>query len=232
MGQSLQFITFGASEKEVCTQHRLAASLVPSNSSHSLILPACSKPCPLHAIICNMITKQDLEKRYSRYSISELLEIVENKHKYTDLAVVVAIEEIGRREISEEQIKSHKEEQLLAAKDKAKKNYVDRLSIWQKHFFFFVWIPLLTFPFKRNFIEGNFDTKLRQARYFSLLGFLCMLLSTFLTIEYNLSNLSFWIVLIPGFFVTLLLDPVFNPIYQIEETEETETNDGNNSNKS
>ena len=52
-----------------------------------------------------MVTKEDLEKRYSNLSNAELLDIIENKFSYTELAVTVAIEEIGNRKVTEEEIK-------------------------------------------------------------------------------------------------------------------------------
>ena len=171
-----------------------------------------------------MINKKDLEEKYAGYSLTELLEVIENKHNYTDTAVVVAIEELSRRKVTEEEILLHKQEQIEKTTEKVKRNYVDRLTIWQKHFFFFIWLPLLTFPFKRNFTEGGFEMKLKQARYFSLLGFISVMAATYFTIQFNLDNTSFWLILIPEFALTLIFDGLFNPVYVFKENAEDQNN--------
>jgi hypothetical protein len=165
-----------------------------------------------------MITKQDLQEKYAAYSLPELLEVVENKHNYTDLAVVVAIEEISKRNVTEEQIASAKEEQALEIKEMVKKNYVDRLSVSQKHIFFFLfWFPFLTAAIKLNFAEDGSQMKLKQARYFSWLGVISMVVASLA--GYNF-NISFWLILIPEFAVTLIFDGVFNPVYKLKENDD------------
>jgi hypothetical protein len=169
-----------------------------------------------------MITKEELLDKYSRYTTSELLEVIEHKHNYTDLAVVTAIEEIGRRKVTEDEIASHKLAQSKSQVENVKRNYVDRLSVWQKHFFFFIWIPILTFPFKRNFVEDGYQMKLKQARYFSLLGFISILVATFLSIQFAFTKYSFWLIVILEFGATLVFDGVFNPVYHLVDQEELE----------
>src|SRR5712664_911465 len=71
------------------------------------------------------MTREDLEKQYAALSTNELLTIVDRKFGYTELAVTVAIEEMNRRNISEEDIKSYKEEQISQAISFVKRNIVD-----------------------------------------------------------------------------------------------------------
>ena len=49
-----------------------------------------------------MVTKEELEKRYAELSNKELLDIIENKFSYTELAIAVALEEISKRKLDEE----------------------------------------------------------------------------------------------------------------------------------
>ena len=65
--------------------------------------------------------------------------------------------------------------------------------------------------------------KLKQARYFSLLGFISLVIATFLSTQFNLSTSSFWLIVIHEFGITLIFDGVFNPVYHLVEKEETET---------
>ena len=163
------------------------------------------------------MSKQDLARKYAESPVSELLEIIENKQHYTNEAIVAAIEELSLRKITTDEIAKLKAEQAATLKEKGVKQYVSRLNIWQKHLFFFLWIPLLTFPFRQNFRDSGHYMKLKQANYFSLLGFLSMMLSTYITIQYNLSNISFWLILIPAFGITLIFDGVFNPVYTTKD---------------
>jgi hypothetical protein len=127
------------------------------------------------------MTREDLQEQYATLSTNELLEIIDRKFDYTELAVTVALEEIGRRNLSEENIREYKEEQEAQAKSFIKKNIVDDLNIVQKILFFFIWLPLLNFPFKQNFRDGNYVLKLKQANYYSLLGFVFMVLTFLIT---------------------------------------------------
>src|ERR1700733_6171241 len=120
------------------------------------------------------MTREDLREQYAALSTNELLEIIDRKFDYTELAVTVALEEISRRNLSEENIREYKEEQVAKVNSFIKKNIADDLNIFQKILFFFIWLPLLNFPFKQNFRDDDYILKLKQASYYSLFGFVCM----------------------------------------------------------
>ena len=156
------------------------------------------------------MNREDLEKNYAVLSTNELLEIVDRKFDYTELAVTVALEEINRRNISEEHIKEYKDEQIAKARTYIKKNIVDDLNLFQKITFFFIWLPLLNFPFKQNFRDGNFILKLKQANYYSLLGFIFMMLLGFISGYYPLSNLTVFTIWFLSFLPAYGFDEYFN----------------------
>ena len=148
-----------------------------------------------------MVTKEELHEKYSELSNGELLEIIDNKHGYTDVAVSVALSEISKRDIDEKQIAQYKEKQLYHLEDVIEKNFTDDLAVYQKLLFYLFWLPLLTFTFKNNYArEGNM-LKLRQASFYSWCGFGIAVLTAILEMLIDLSNLSsgiFMIICFPG----------------------------------
>jgi hypothetical protein len=156
------------------------------------------------------MTKEDLEKQYAELSTNELLEIVDRKFDYTDLAVAVALAEISKRKISEETLKEYKDIQISRLKESARKILVDDLQVGYKIFFFFIWFPLLNFALKQNYRDGNFVLKLSQARYYSGLGFLFMMGTGLLSGLYNLSNLSAVTIWFCCFLPAYAFDEFFN----------------------
>jgi len=156
------------------------------------------------------MTREELEKRYSTLSIDELFEIIDHKFGYTELAVMIAIEEMGRRKISEEDILKYKEDQIQEINKLIERNIVDDLSVLQKNLFYFLWVPILTFPFKRNFREDGYVLKLKQANYYSLFGFLFFMLTGFISGVYRLSFLTSLAILILTFLPVYAFDEYFN----------------------
>jgi hypothetical protein len=156
------------------------------------------------------MNKEDLEKQYAELSTNELLEIVDRKFDYTELAVTVALAEISKREISEETLKEYKDLQVSKAKESIRKIIIDDLKVGYKIFFFFIWIPLLNFPFKQNYRDGDFVLKLSQARYYSGLGFLFMMLTGLLSAFYDLSNLTALTIWFTSFLPAFAFDEFFN----------------------
>jgi len=164
-----------------------------------------------------MITKEDLEKKYSTFSNSELLDIIQDKFSYTDIAVLVAMSEISKRNLNEQDIKKYKTAKELEIKNFIQKNIVDDLSFLQKNLFFYIWIPFLNFPFKRNFFDDGFELKLKQANYYSWLGFaFCVILSAIHS-NYKFSTIVFLIIWMATFLVTFLFDEFFNRQSQIRK---------------
>jgi len=161
------------------------------------------------------MTREDLQEQYAVLSTNELLEIVDRKFDYTELAVTVALEEISRRNLSEEDIREYKKEQVARAKIFIKRNIVDDLTIFQKILFFFIWLPLLNFPFKQNFRDGDYILKLKQANYYSLLGFVFMVLTAFssgFTPHSDLTDFTIWFL---SFLPAYGFDEYFNRKRQI-----------------
>jgi len=154
--------------------------------------------------------REALQTQYATLPTSELLEIVDRKFDYTELAVTVALEEIGKRNISESDIKEYKEEQIARVKTCIRKNVYDDLNLAQKILFFFIWLPLLTFPFRQNFREDDYVLKLKQANYFSLLGFLSMMLIGFSSVYYDPSNLTVFTIWFLSFLPAFAFDEFFN----------------------
>ena len=161
-----------------------------------------------------MVLKEDLEKRYSKLSNQELMEIIENKFSYTELAVSVAFSEISKRKITEEDIKTYKDFQIIEAEKLIKKNIVEDLTLVQKILFFIFWIPFIGFLLKRNFIEDEYILKLMQANYYAWFGFISCVLC--IQIDSNLT-FSFWFWWIVCFLLALLFDEKFNRQNQIKK---------------
>jgi len=163
-----------------------------------------------------MVSKQELQITYSSLPTEKLMEIIDNKFGYTELAVSVAFEELASRKISEEEIKNYKSKQIEKLNSYISKNISDDLSLSQKNLFYFIFIPLLTLPFKQSFREKGYKLKTKQANYYSIFGFLfCVLAGLFL--YQGLSNLfvaAFWI---GGFIPAYLMDEFFNRQRQIKK---------------
>ncbi len=138
------------------------------------------------------------------------MEIVDRKFDYTELAVTVALAEISKREISEETLKEYKDLQISRAKETIRKIILDDLKVGYKIFFFFIWIPLLNFPFKQNYRDGGFVLKLSQARYYSGLGFLFMVLTGLFSGLYDLSTLTALTIWFISFLPAYAFDEFFN----------------------
>lgn len=156
------------------------------------------------------MNKEDLEKQYADLSTNELLEIVDRKFEYTDLAVAVALEEIRKREISEETLKEYKDLQISRIKESFRKIIIDDLKVGYKIFFFFIWLPLLNSALKQNYREGDFVLKLSQARYYSGLGFVFMMLAVLVSVRYDLSTLTTGTIWFISFLPAYAFDEFFN----------------------
>lgn len=186
-----------------------------------------------------MITKEELEKRYEKLSNKELLDIIDNKFRYTELAIVVALEEISKRKLNENDIKTYKSNKEKEFNSLVIKYIGDDLSFFQKIFFFFIWLPFLNFPMRRVFFENNYVLKLKQANYYSWAGFIFCLLASFISSKYfDNSNITMIIIWMICFVLPYLFDKKFNRQRQIkklldyysnheneDETNEKETED-------
>jgi hypothetical protein len=156
-----------------------------------------------------MILREDIQKKYSGLSTGELLAIVREKEGYTEMAISVAQEELTKRNITDDQVREFDErveEDNAVVLQKARED----LGIFQKCFFYFIWVPLLHFPVKQNLREDGYFLKVRQAGYYSLAGFITFVITAFVSIALDLSDwpaLLVWILLI---LLAFGLDNFFN----------------------
>ncbi|HVX28567.1 MAG TPA: hypothetical protein VHB70_19615 [Parafilimonas sp.] len=163
------------------------------------------------------MTREELQETYSQFSTQELLEIIDRKFDYTETAVAVALEEISKRRISENDIKSYKTEQIEKAEKFIKYNIVDDLTFFQKNLFFFIWLPILNIALKQNFRDDGYILKLKQARYYSWLGFVSFMLIGMFSGIYGLQNLTALAIWILAFLPAYGFDETFNRQKQIQK---------------
>jgi hypothetical protein len=163
-----------------------------------------------------MVSKQELQVTYSSLPTEKLMEIIDNKFGYTEMAVSVAFEELAGRKISEEEVKNYKSKQIEKLNNYIRRNISNDLILSQKNLFYFIFIPLLTAPFRQSFKEKGFRLKIKQANYYSLCGFIFFCLSAMFLAQ-GLSNLfvaAFWM---GGFIPAYLMDEFFNRQRQIRK---------------
>lgn len=166
------------------------------------------------------MTAEELKKAYSNLTLNELLEIIDNKHQYTDMAVKTAIEEVAGRKVSEEDISQYKELQVEQAITFVRKNVLIGLTNFQKSLFYFFWLPILTFPFKQNYRDEGYELKLRQANYYSLCGFLVTLVNFYFSMEHDLSGPGSLSLAVLGIMAALYFDDHFNKFPHIRKLQE------------
>src|SRR6202008_229440 len=163
-----------------------------------------------------MVSKKELQITYSSLPTEKLMEIIDNKFGYTELAVSVAFEELAGRKISEEEIKNYKSKQIEKLNNYIRKNIAHDLTLSQKNLFYFIFIPLLTAPFRQSFKEKGFRLKMKQANYYSIFGFIFCAFSALFVFK-GLSNLfvaAFWM---SGFIPAYLMNEYFKRQRQIKK---------------
>ena len=163
-----------------------------------------------------MITKEELELTYSKMSNQELLEILDSKFEHTELAVLIALKELANRNLTEEDIAAYKLEKVEMLNKYLQQNIIDDLNLVQKNFFYFIWLPLITFPFKKKFVDDGCLLKLKKAHYYSLLGFLAFVIMCILNSIYDLSISLSFALLVALFIPSYFFDEFFNRQKQIE----------------
>lgn len=163
-----------------------------------------------------MVTREDLQEKYANLPNEKLLEIIDRKFDYTELAILVAIEELGKRNVSEKEITNYKDEKIKTVHSFIRKNIAYDLSIVQKNLFYFIWFPLLNYAFKMNFRDDGYVLKLQQANYYSLLGFIFFMIDSGICGSQGFSILIFIALWIVGFLVTYAFDEYFNRQRQIK----------------
>ena len=166
-----------------------------------------------------MVSKEELQITFSSLPTEKLMEIIDNKFGYSELAVTVAFEELACRKISEEEIKIYKTKQVEKLNSYIRKNIAHDLTLSQKNLFYFIFIPLLTAPFRLIFKEKGYKLKVMQSNYYSLFGFVFFLASAYFLTR-GMSNLfvaAFWM---GGFIPAYLLDEFFNRQRQIRKLQQ------------
>lgn len=163
-----------------------------------------------------MASKEELQETYSKLTNDKLMEILDNKHEYTDTAVIAALEEISKRKLTEGDIKLYKEKQVEETKSFIRKYVFDDLSFWQKNIFYFVKIPFFISAIKTNLDEDGYILKLHQSNYYSFMGWLMLILSVILSLNYNWSTLTTLAIWIGGFVIAHAFDITFNRQRQIK----------------
>lgn len=159
---------------------------------------------------------EELRQSYSKLSTRQLLEILDNKFEYTEQAIVSVISELSQRKVTEEDIRSYKENLLQQAEQFIDRNIVDDLKLFQKHLFYFLWLPVLNVALKQNFAEDGYALKLKQANYYSLLGFIFCVISIVISIEFGLPTLTTLAIWLVGIVPTYAFDELFNRQQQIK----------------
>ena len=165
-----------------------------------------------------MLAKEELQTTYALLSTEKLMEIIDNKFGYTELAIALAFEELAGRKISEEEIKTYKERQLVKLNAYIRKNISDDLSLLKKNLFYFVWIPL-NFVFKQRYRQRGYRLKLRQANYYSFTGFIFFLVALAFYAD-GFANIDVLAIWISGFIPTYLFDEFFNRQKQIKKLQQ------------
>jgi len=94
--------------------------------------------------------------------------------------------------------------------ESVRKIVIDDLKVGYKIFLFFIWPPILNFAVKQNYRDGDFVLKLSQARYYSGLGFLFMMLTGLVSGIYDLSNLTAVTIWFVSFLPAFAFDEFFN----------------------
>lgn len=167
-----------------------------------------------------MISKESLQEKYSEMSAEELMNIIDNKFDYTDLAVTVAIEELAKRKPTEDDIKNYKDKIIESFDTFISKNIEVDLNNFQKLFFYIIWFPIITYPIKANYRDGDYALKLRQANYYSLAGFISLVVAGLLSLPLEASNFLSFIMWFAFFIPAYLFDEYFNRQRQIKKLRE------------
>jgi hypothetical protein len=162
-----------------------------------------------------MVSKEELHVTFSALSTEKLMEIIDNKFGFTELAITVAFEELSSRKVTEEEVRNYKFKQLKKLNTYIKNNVWAALNISQKNLFYFIWLPIFTIIFKENFRQEGFTLKVRQANYYSLAGFLAFIVIALL---FNrVSNITLIAIWIGGFIPAYAFDDFFNRQSQIKK---------------
>ncbi len=166
-----------------------------------------------------MITKEELQHTYSQMSSEELLAIIANQYNHTAMAVSIAQQELSGRNLTYTDVETFKSAITEKQEQDKNNNTLEDLSLAQKIFFYFIWLPLLTFTFKRNFVDNGSLLKLKQVHYYSLMGFFAFIIVCIINAIYD-PYLSYSVTIVVSLFVpTYIFDEFYYGNKQIEKIE-------------
>ena len=164
-----------------------------------------------------MVTEDELQEQYAQFDTESLLEIVTNKSGFTELANAVALKELRKRKVPEQEIRNYQPALVDKIDPLTRQNCLVDLTIFHKVLFYFVFIPRLRRYFTYNYSPKGYLLKLHQSYYYSVVGFSFCVLS-FAIMEYSGANIFIlWCV---GFIPTYLFDIGFNKERQIRKLQE------------
>jgi hypothetical protein len=156
-----------------------------------------------------MQTKAELAKVYSTFADKKLLDIINDKDQYTEIAFSAAYEEIQKREIKIGQVQDYFENKVLEAKISEHVAFIE-LTFLEKVKYFFIWFfPFIEVAFRMNLIEDGLKTKFKQSRIFSTVGLLTFMLTGFLAAVFEHSNFESFSILFLFFVLTYFIEKWF-----------------------
>jgi hypothetical protein len=163
-----------------------------------------------------MVTQEELQRTYAGLSTEKLLEMLDHKSGYTELAITVATKELSTRKVTEADVKKYEDKKVEEVNSFIKKNTVDDLTLVQKIVFYIVFIPL-RFALKMNFREDGYLLKLKQANYYTYASLISLFFAAFISMFFGLGGTGSVIIWGLGFIPAYMFDEYFNRRRQIEK---------------
>jgi len=160
-----------------------------------------------------MVTEESLQEQYAEFDTESLLEIATNKSGFTELANSVALKELRKRKVPDQEIRDYKPVFVDKIGPLTRQNCLADLNIFFKVLFYFVFIPKLRSYFTYNYLPNGYILKQDQSYYYSVVGFSFCFLS-FIIMEY--SNINIFLSWFLGFVPAYLFDIGFNKNRQIK----------------
>jgi hypothetical protein len=160
-----------------------------------------------------MISRENLEKKYISLETIGLPEIFSNKDDYTELAASVALAELKKRQVPEEQINSYKPVFTQKNEPEVLTNYLVDLELWEKVAFFIIWIPRLRSYFTYNFQSKGYILKSNQSNYYSISGFIFCMTAIVISNNFDYPFFAMWVI---GLIISYMFDILYNKQRQID----------------
>lgn len=146
-------------------------------------------------------SRKELKQRYALWSTKKLLFVLHHKHEYTSVAVEVARAELGKRNITSEEVDQflndlEHERNLEKMLANVSLTFLEKLRC-----FFFWFLP------SRPTLKNRYHLKERQSRNYAIAGYISFFVTGFVIVHFRLSFL-----LMAG-----LLPPLFLLFYWCEK---------------